>query len=168
MKTITFSIALLLASAGLFAQNSKIDEVFDKFQGKDGITTITLTSDLLKFASEMEAKDSGDMRFLKNITQVRIIAFEKAIAQDIVAFENIVKEIPLTGYKELMVIKENKNNVRMLAKENLGRWSDFLLIVTGDKDHALINIQGSVSPKELHGLSKSMHVNGMAYVNKLK
>jgi len=165
MKSTVVTIALLFSFAGLFAQKSNLDEIFNKFQDKDGITSIILTADLIRFASEME--DSG-LNVLKNIKQVRILSLEKATAQDIVAFENMLKEVPLTNFKELMVVKENKNNVRMLAREDQGRWSDFIMIVTGGKDHVLINVQGSISPKELHSLSKSMHVNGMACVNKLK
>lgn len=165
MKTIIVSIAFVLAFTGVFAQSSKLDEVFNKFQGKDGITSIVFTSDLMKFASEMN--DSG-LNVLKNIKQVRIISLEKASAQDIVTFENMVKEIPLSNFKELMVVKENQNNVRMLATENQGYWSDFLLIVSGVKDHVLVNVQGSITPQELRGLAKQVDVKGMACVNKLK
>jgi hypothetical protein len=161
------TLAMLLVSFGLFAQYSKLDEIFNKFQGKEGVTSVILTSDLLKFASAMESKEPG-MDVLKNITQVRILSFEKALAQDVVMFENMIKDVPLNNFKELMVVKENKNNVRMLALEDQGRWSDFLLIVTGGTENVLINIQGSISPKELHSLSKSMHVEGMAFVGKLK
>jgi hypothetical protein len=147
------TLAMLLVSFGLFAQNSKLDEIFNKFQGKEGVTSVILTSDLLKFASAMESKEPG-MDVLKNITQVRILSFEKALAQDVVMFENMIKDVPLNNFKELMVVKENKNNVRMLALEDQGRWSDFLLIVTGGTENVLINIQGSISPKELHSLSK--------------
>ena len=158
---------MLLASLGVFAQNGKLDEIFNKFQGKEGITSVLVTSDMMKFASEIDSKDSG-MAVLKNISQVRILSFEHALAQDIVAFENMLKEVPLNNFKELMVVKENNNNVRMLAQDNQGSWSNFILIVNGAKDHALIHIQGTIAPKDLHALSKSMHVNGLACVNKLK
>lgn len=167
MKTFLIAVAIIFSSAGLFAQNAKLDEIFNKFQDKEGITSVILTGDLMKFASQMDDKDSS-MRFVKNINKVRILALEKAVAQDVVSFEAMIKDIPLAGYKELMIVRENDNNVRMLARENAGSWSDFLLIVTGKKDHALIDVQGSVSPKDLQALSKTMHVNGMACVNKLK
>jgi hypothetical protein len=167
MKSVIISMAMLFASFGASAQNGKLDEIFNKFQGKDGVTSVVITSDLIKFASEMDTKDSG-MAALKNINQVRILSLEKAMAQDIVAFENMLKDVPLNNFKELMVVKENSNNVRMLAQDNQGSWSNFILIVTGGKDHALIHIQGTIAPKDLHALSKSMHVNGLACVNKLK
>lgn len=167
MKSITVSIVMLFATIGLFAQNNKLDEIFNKFEGKEGITSVNISGDLMKFASEIESKDSG-MAALKNITGVRILSLEHAAAQDIVDFDKMLKEVPLNNFKELMVVKENNNNVRMMALENQGRWSDFILMVSGGKDHALIHIQGSVAPKDLHALSKSMHVNGLASVNKLK
>ena len=167
MKTIVVTISLLFAFAGVYAQNSKIDDIFNKFQDKEGITSVLLTADLMKFASDVEVPDSA-MNFLKNIKQVRILSFEKALAQDVVAFESMVKDVPLNNYKELMVVKEKNNNVRMLAQEGQGRWNDFILIVTGGQKQALINIQGSISPKDLQGLSKSVHAHGMSYVNKLK
>lgn len=167
MKSTVLALSLLISFSSLFAQKNNLDEIFNKFQGKDGITSVILTSDLIKFVSDIDSKDSG-IHFLKNITQVRILSFENAMAQDIVAFDNMVKEIPLNNYKELMVVKENQNNVRMLARESEGRWSDFLLISTGARDHVLINVQGSISPRELQSLSKSVNVTGMACVHKLK
>lgn len=167
MKSKIFAITLLFVSLGLSAQNGKIDEIFNKFQGKEGITSVIITSDLIKFATEMDSKDSG-LSALKNITQVRILSFEQAQAQDIVAFENMIKDVSFSNFKELMVVKENNKNVRMLALENQGRWSDFILLVTGGKENVLINVQGSISPKELQSLSKTVHTDGMAFVNKLK
>lgn len=165
MKAIAVTIAICLVSTGVFAQNSKLDEIFNKFQGKDGITSVVINGDLMKFASETQ---DSVMDFLKNITLVRILSFENAVAQDVVAFENMIKEVQLNNYKELMVVKEKQNNVRMLAHEGQGRWNDFVLIVTGGTHQALVNIQGSISPKDLQGLSKNMHIDGMAHVNKLK
>jgi hypothetical protein len=167
MKTLLIAVAIAFTSTGLFAQNAKLDDIFNKFQDKDGITSVILTGDMMKFASQVTEKDST-LNFVKNINKVRILSLEKATAQDIVNFEGMVKDIPLAGYKELMIVRENDNNVRMLARENAGSWSDFLLIVVGKKDHALIDIQGSISPKDLQSLSKTMHINGMAHVNKLK
>lgn len=161
-------IYLVLTSLTIQAQTSKIDEIFKKFQDKEGITSVWISPDLIKFASEVEAADSGSSKVLKNITNLRILAFEHAIAQDIVAFETMIKEVPLNDYKELMVVKENKNDVRMLAKESQGRWNDFLLIVTGEKEHALINIQGSLAANDLKGLTHSMHVTGMEHLAKIK
>lgn len=165
MKSVIISVVLLAAFTGIFAQNSKLDEIFSKFQGKDGITTVTINSDLIKIASQMQ---DSSLDALKNITQVRIISLERAQAQDIVNFENMIKEVPLKDFKELMVVKAENDNVRMLAREDQGRWSDFLLIVSGGKDHALINIQGSLSPKDLQELSKSMKIHGMDSLKSLK
>ncbi|NJO68826.1 MAG: DUF4252 domain-containing protein [Bacteroidetes bacterium] len=86
MKAILASIAVIIISTAAYSQNSKVDEVFSKFQDKEGITSVLLTSDLIRFASEIDSKDSG-MEFLKKITQVRILSFENAMAQDVVLFE---------------------------------------------------------------------------------
>ena len=76
----------------------------------------------------------------------------------------MAKSLPLSNYKELMVVKENNQSIKMLLLEDQGKVSEFLLLVTGEKEPVLISIRGNIDPKELGKLSSGMHMKGFEYL----
>jgi hypothetical protein len=167
MKTISLYFVLLVMAIPVKAQNKAIDDIFNKFEGKNGVTSVNVTKGLMNLASQMDSSDVKAKDLFAQIAGVKILAFDKAQPEDKVAFEAMVKALPLNDYKELMVVKEKDNNVRMLSKENQGKISEFLLLVTGGNDPVLISITGNIDPKELGKLSSSLKMDGMQYLAKL-
>ena len=48
------------------------------------------------------------------------------------------------AYKEMMTVKQSDQNVVILVKENGGRISELLLMVTGKDDNVLIQAKGDM------------------------
>ncbi|HEY4789358.1 MAG TPA: DUF4252 domain-containing protein [Bacteroidales bacterium] len=167
MKTIFLYAFLLILSIPCKSQNKAIDDIFNKFDGKDGVTTVNISKDLMKLATQMDSSDVKAKDLFGQIGGVKILTFEKAKPEDKVAFDSMVKSLNVSDYKELMMVKEKDNNVRMLLKENQGKITEFLLLVTGGNDPVLISIVGSIDPKELGKLSGCMKMNGFEYLAKL-
>jgi hypothetical protein len=167
MKTITLYILLLMLAMPGKAQNKAIEDIFAKFEGKNGVTSVNISKDLMNLAAQMDSSQNKAKELFNQIGGVKILAFEKATPEDKVAFVNMVNALTLTDYKELMVIKEKDNRVRMLSKENKGKISEFLLLVTGGNDPVLISIVGNIDPKELGKLSSFMKMDGMQHLAKL-
>lgn len=167
MKTITLYIFLLFIALPGKSQNKAIEDIFNKFEGKNGVTSVNISKDLMGLAAQMDSNDVKAKDLFAQIGSVKILAFEKASAEDKVAFENMVKTLQLTDYKELMVVKEKNNNVKMLSKESQGKITEFLLLVTGGNDPVLISIAGNIDPKELGKLSSCMKMDGFQHLAKL-
>jgi hypothetical protein len=164
MKTITFLTLMLLISVKGFAQNKPVDDIFNKFENKEGVTSVHITKNLMGLAAQIDSSDLKCRKLFSQIDFVRILVFEHANANDKSTFNSLVKSLPLTDYKELMVVKKNDQLIQILMNENQGKVSDFLLLVTGEKEPAMINIRGNINPKDLGKLSSEMHVNGMGYL----
>lgn len=167
MKTISIYVLLLIMSIPGNAQNKAIDDIFKKFDGKNGVTTVNISKDLMNLAAQMDSNDVKAKGLFSQISGVKILTFEKALPEDKVAFENMVKSLALDDYKELMVVREKDQNVKMLLKENNGKISEFLLLVTGGNEPVLISIGGNIDPKELGKLSGCMKMNGFEHLAKL-
>lgn len=167
MKTILlYTLLFLLAIPGK-AQNKAVDDIFNKFEGKDGVTSVNISKDLMSLAAQMDSNDVKAKDLIAQIAGVKILAFEKASSEDKATFESMVKTLQLTDYKEMMVVKEKNNSVKMLTKENQGKISEFLLLVTGGDEPVLISIVGSIDPKELGKLSSCMKMDGFQHFAKL-
>jgi len=168
MRTIIFFTCLTFISLTGLAQNKDIENIFNKFEGKNGVTSVNITKDMMELAAQL---DSGDLKIkdlVSQITGAKILALEgEAAAEDKVSFDNMIKSLNLENYKELMVIKEKDTNVKMLSKDNNGRIQEFLLLVTGGKDRVLISIIGNIDPKMLGALHEIMNMKGCEALVKL-
>lgn len=167
MKTIAFYLVMLVFALPCAAQNKSIEDIFSKFEGKNGVTSVNISKDLMNMAAQMDSNDNKAKALFGQISGVKILAFEKATPDEKVSFENMVKALSLSDYKELMVVKEKENSVRMLSKENQGKISEFLLLVTGGNEPVLVSITGNIDPKELGKLSSYMKMDGFQHLAKL-
>jgi hypothetical protein len=157
MKTI-FVISFVILSMAAFSQNKDIDNIFSKFDGKNGVVSVNVNKDMMSLAAQFDSLNVQTKELLSQVNKIRILAFENATSEDKVAFESLAKSLSLKDYKELMVVKDKDMNVKMLLKENQNRIDEFLLLVTGGNHPALISITGNIDPKLLGQLG---HIPGM-------
>ena len=163
MKTVLYSVCFVFITIASFGQNKDIDNIFSKFDGKNGVVSVNVNKDMMNLASQFDSLNVQTKELLSQINKIRILAFEKATSQDKVAFENLAKSLSLTEYKELMAVKDKDMNVKMLLKETNNRIDEFLLVVTGGDHPALISITGNIDPKLLGQLRQipGMNMKGM-------
>jgi hypothetical protein len=167
MRTFIILTSFALISITGFGQNKDIDNIFNKFDGKNGVTSVNITKDMMNLVAQMDSSDFKAKDLLAQISRVRILAFENAVPEDKVSFETMVKSLPLKDYKELMVVKEKEMNVKMLSLESQGRIAEFLLLVTGGNHQALVSITGNIDPKQLGKLPEFMKMHGCEQLAKL-
>ena len=153
MKKITMFLSLLLLALPFYAQNKSIDDLFDKYSGQEGFTSVNINGGLLTLASWME-DDKESKEMLKDLNHVRILAMEDNSIKNVNFYKEIIASIPVKDYVELMTVKEKDQDVKFLVKQANGYITELLMIV-GGKDNALISIIGKIDPKNL---SKMSHI----------
>lgn len=166
MKTTMLLISMLL-TVSLNAQQSSVESIFKNFEGKDGITTVHLTSDLMKMASDVDVNDKEMNSVFGMISEVRILSFDKAVSEDKVAFKTMVKSLSTNNYKELLTVKEKNQDIRLLAKDNNGKISEMLMLITGENHPALIYITGDIELSKLKKLSGKVNIQGFQHFAKI-
>jgi len=151
MKRSLLFIAFILLLSNAKSQKS-IDDLFSKYSGKDGYTSLTVSGNLLKFSS---GSDENNNHMPSNISQIRILAQEDKTGKDPGFCELISKGIDLDDYEEFMRVKESDQDFRMLVKADGRKFREFLLIAGGE-DNALIQIKGEMSYDEAKRFSKDI------------
>ena len=147
MKKLTLIFSLLLLALPFYAQNKSIDELFDKYSGQDGFTSVNINGGLLTLASWMEDdKETKDL--LKDLNHIRILTMEDNSLKNVNFYKEIIASIPVKDYVELMTVKEKDQDIKFLVKQSDGYINELLMIV-GGKDNALISIIGKIDPKNL-------------------
>ncbi len=164
MKKLLFICLIALFPAFLNAQDV-VSELINKYKGNDGITTIEINKNLFNLISINKSKDDEDDFLANNINKIRIITSEEN--KDINFYDYIMKSVDHSIYKELMLVKDGDEDVKILAKDKGGKISE-LLIVTNDADEsAVISILGDINLKKIKGLGNSINIDGIEYLNEI-
>jgi hypothetical protein len=153
MKKFSLFIILILTAAFAYSQKS-IDQLFEKYAGKDGFTTVTINGSLLKMAHCLDKDDDGNS-MPADITEIRILAQDKD-EMNVENFYNLViKDIDLNKYEEFMRVKEADQDLRMLVRTDGNKFKEFLLIA-GGSDNAVIQIRGNMTFDEAKKFSSNV------------
>lgn len=160
MKKVVLSVVVVLIPLFSFAQNSAIDKLFNKYGGKDGFTTVTISQGLLKMAAQLD-KDDEDLKALAGIKSIKILAVEdEAMNSGINLYKEAMSSLKSADYEELMNVNSSDGDVVFLAKRSGDRISELILLVGGKEDNAVIYIAGDISLKDVGKISKSVQVDG--------
>jgi hypothetical protein len=142
--------------AFIMAQNSAVDKLFNKYKGKEGVTTVQISPEIFQIMKAMEVEDieEHDIPFDK-ISSVKILTIEDGEGFEGVNFyKEIQNELDVNDFAEIMTVDDGGETVRMWMKADQGNVHEFLLIVGGD-DNVLIYVTGNFNMKDLEGLAES-------------
>ena len=167
MRKIIVILFVFLFPATLIAQNSPVDKLFDKYSGQEGFTSVYITSYMFSMFADLETNDPEFDDLVKNLIGIKILATDETYSGNANFYKEIISELPMEQYNELMVIKEKDQDVKFLVREVNGKIKELLLIAGGVSDNALISIQGDIDLKNISKLSKSMNIDGLEHLEEI-
>jgi hypothetical protein len=166
MKIINL-ILISLVTLSVQAQKSPVDAVFDKYNSKDGFTTVIITKYMFSLFASLDVQQDDFMKTIAGLESIKILTVEDSVLNTKINFyKEIVKDIPMDEYKDLMVVKKKGHDTRMMIREKNGQINEFLLI-SGGEDNVLISIVGKINLDAIAKLSKEMNIQGMEQVGNL-
>ena len=162
-RVIVNAFILIMISLSAFSQKNPVDKLFEKYGGKDGFTTVLISSKMFSIFSDMEAGDDDINKMIKNIESIKILTTddESLLDPGINFYKEIMNELSLDEYEELMVVKEKDQDIKFLVKEKEDIIVELLLVIGGKGNNALISIRGIIDMKSISKLSKSMNIEGL-------
>jgi hypothetical protein len=158
-KLLVFSTLLMLTLAQASAQKNPIDELFDRYSGRDGITTVYISSRMLSLFADLakDDKEVGDV--VTKLTSIRIITIDDSTLNKSVNFySELGKKLNYKEFEELMVVKDGTETVKFLIKESGDKITE-LLMVSGGTSNSLISIRGEIDLKSISKLSGSIGIS---------
>jgi hypothetical protein len=172
MKTITLIIGLLVLSLNIHSQ-SIMDKLFDKYSGADGYTSVYISKYMFDMFRNKDAdpKEKNDMeQTISKLNCIKILVTDDdpATPAPVDLYQEIMKVLPSSSYKEIMVVKDKDENVKFYAKEEKNKVVELLLVVGGKKENVLISIQGDIDMKNISKLAHTMNIEGMENLEKMK
>jgi hypothetical protein len=173
MKKILFFSAFIIAACSLDAQ-SIMDKLFDKYSGTEGYTSVYISKymfDMFRSENVANKTDEENMnQVISKLTGIKILVTDDdpATPAPVNLYNEIMKIIPSSPYKEIMVVKEKDQNIKFYVRENGNRVAELLMVIGGNDENVLISIQGDIDMKNISKLAKGMNIDGMENLEKMK
>ncbi len=167
MKKVLFLTCFMVLSAALLAQNKAVDQLFDKYAGQEGYTTVYISKYMFQLFQNLEGIEDDDLEEMQQVfgkldgIKILTVEDEHKVGKGVNFYDEIMKDLDRDDYEELMVVKDSESDVVFLAKEDHGVIVELLLIVGGDSDNALIAITGEIDLSTIGKISHSMGIEGM-------
>ena len=174
-KVIIPFVVMLLALTPVFTQaQTVIDNLYQKYAGQKGFTSINISPEMFQMLSSMDMQDSSKkaqyaqqaMDQLKGLKMLVYKSGDPAKAQSF--FNEIQKAVPAQRFKELMSIDSHDGKIKFLANQTSnGKIKELLMIAKGDSSTMIMSLTGMLDMKTIGEISKSMHMDGMKDLQKL-
>ena len=161
MKRIFIGGMLIMLTLFTMGQNSAVDKVFDKYSGKEGYTTVYISSFMFNMLNSLETDDPEFDEFKKATAGIQSIKILTQDGGDSEAFgAELLEMLPRSEYQEMMTVKDQDEDVLFLAREEGGKITEFLLIVSGGGEDALIAIQGDIDLESISSIASGLDMPG--------
>ncbi|MBW8687639.1 DUF4252 domain-containing protein [Chitinophaga rhizophila] len=166
-------LALLLTVAGLqlFAQQgSGIDRFFEKYENDQSFTLISVTPKMFSMFSKLDIHSMEGKQFMqivKKIRGLRILARENAKGGNALFKE--ASAMLNKEFEELMTVRDGKDDLRFLVKENAkGNIAELIMLVGSDAEFLAMSLIGDIDLNEISQLANSMNINGFDKLQHVK
>ncbi len=167
------ALTLLLLPASIFAQ-SQIDNLYKKYAGEDGFTSINISPEMFKFLSSIDMNDSASeaqetQNVMEQLDGLKMLVYEQPEGKPYIDFYKEIKNsLPLKDYTELMSIQDSESDIQFLVKKaGKNRISELLMIVKGDGEVVIMSMTGDIDMNTISDISNSLDVKGMENLEKL-
>jgi len=167
MKKIILAFVVLCLMLVVQAQNSAIDDMFNKYSEKEGCTVVTISGKMFSMFAGEEAEKNAAGNVISKLKSIRILSVEDSVLNLSVNFyAELSKKLDLSGFEELMVVKEGQDMTKFLIKQKGDIITELLVITGGPGGNSLISIQGDLDMKSLSNISKQIGIEELEGIDK--
>jgi len=161
MKKVLVILAISILPFWACAQDF-IDDVFNKYSGKDGFTSIVISNELLNFAFALENDSIQGSDALKGkISDLKILVSKNHGGDGKIDFISDIKNnFNKNSYVSLMEILDGKSKVNFYVKKENEKIVHLLLLATDDGEQVLLSLKGNFTLKDLIEIGKNSHEHG--------
>ncbi|MCP4550668.1 MAG: DUF4252 domain-containing protein [Bacteroidetes bacterium] len=175
MKTLKFklfALALIVFPLILNAQNSSIDNLFDKYSGEDGFTSINISKSMFAFFAKLEGIQDDDFNEMQevidNLNGLKIISCDSHDSQLLEEFrKGVNRTLRDEDFEELMVMKEHTQEVKFMIRNKGDDIIELLLVASEDEEVVVISFFGLIDLQAISKLSQSVKIDGMDHLQGL-
>ncbi|MFN2336751.1 MAG: DUF4252 domain-containing protein [Bacteroidales bacterium] len=168
MKKLVLIISLTIISLTLFSQKSPVDEIFDRYSGKEGFTSVYISSRMFSLLARIDSEDEEFRNLVTRIKGIRILSIDSTMNVSRLNFASeLLPKLNRSGFEELMTVREKNGEVWFMIREAGGKIAE-LVMVTGGHGSSVVSITGDLDLRTIASLSGSMGIEELEGLEKVK
>ena len=165
MKKLIILIMVAVTTLQAYGQKSPVDDLFDKYYGKEGFTSVFISSRMFSLLARVDKEDEEFQNLVSRIKGIKILAIDSAHNVGRINFlAEMQKKLNSSGYEELMTVREE---IRFLIRESNGRIAE-LIMITGGQGSSVVSITGDLDLKTIANLSDNLGIDELEDLEKVK
>jgi hypothetical protein len=151
------------------AQESVLNNLFDKYSGKEGYTSIYITSYMFELLASIDEEDKDLQSAAQGIQSIKMLTVntESGITGIEAFYSEVLAALPNTSYKDLMVVKDGAQEITFKVREKDKKITELVMLVKDAKEPLLMFIEGNIDLKSLAKMSKSVDIEGFGHLEKV-
>ena len=167
MKKIILSALIIAIGTSLFAQPAGFDRLYYSYKGEEGVVAIRIPGFVMKLAGSIADLDHGERQLLRSLRSVTVLTIEET---DLYPDVNFTEEVNLSnmkgGYKLLLEVHDDDEDVMIAAREKNGKIRD-LIVVVGGGENVLVHVRGRMNSNLLENLAEVAGVDELHFTAKI-
>jgi hypothetical protein len=168
MKKMMLLIILTGLSLTAVCQRSPVDDLFDKYNGREGFTSVYISSRMFSLLGNIDTEDKEFENIVSRIKSIKILAIDSAHNVAGISFiGELQKKLNSSGYEELMTVKEENDEIRFMIREVNGKITE-LIMITGGNGSSVVSITGDLDLKTIASLSENIGIEGLEDLEKVR
>lgn len=168
MKKLLLILSLSAITLTVFCQDSPVDDIFDRYNGKEGFTSVYISSRMFSLLARIDTEDEEFRNLVTRIKSIRILSIDSTSNISGINFAwELLPKLNRNGYEELMTVKEAGGEVRFMIREVGGKIAE-LVMITGGQGSSVVSISGDLDLKTIASLSGSMGIDELEELEKVK
>jgi hypothetical protein len=160
MKKILLSITYLCLAMMLQAQTNPVDEMFNKYSEKQGITVVLISSKMFSLFANKDVENNDADDVISKLKSIKILSVaDSLLNKNLNFYTELNKKLDFSVYEELMIVKEGTDITKFLIRQSGNTISELLVITGGPGGNSLISIKGDLNLKNISDISKNIGIN---------
>lgn len=126
---------------------------FDKFDDKDGVTTVYISASMLKMMGNVQAGNKDISRIAKRLDHIQVLECERP------SLIGNIKNVALSYYNQakyavVMKTKSNGEDVTIYEKKYQNGKNEYVLLMVEHDEITIVNLLGRVTLEEIKSIAK--------------
>jgi hypothetical protein len=168
MKKALLIMMVAALSLPVLGQKSAVDDLFDRYNGKEGFTSVYISSKMFSLLSKIDSDDEEFQNLVNRIKSIRILSIDSARNVTHINFATeLVPRLSRSGFEDLMTVKEPDDEIRFMIREVGDRIAE-LVMVTGGYGSSVVSISGNLDLKTISSLSEGLGIEGLEGLEKVE
>lgn len=163
MKKLSMMVCCIMMLLSGKAQDA-VTDFLNQQKDPNIFTQVNINAKMFQLIADMTDEETEEI--IANLTAMKIVTVEKETGLYFTQARHVLEKNP--AYESLMNITEEQENVWMYIREDKGCIAELVILVLDEREFVLMNFIGKIDLKKISHLAKSMDIDGMEYLNKVK